>query len=135
MHTGEELGRAIREAIDRKGVTQGEVAIAFGVRQSSVSEWLKFGRISKKHLPRLFDYFDDVVGRDHWGLSLQASGEMVTDPHEAALLAAFRAIAGDPVAAARALAYVEGLAAASADSLGGASTLGGSQSQEQKRAA
>lgn len=61
--------------------------------------------------------------------------EPSSEADEKALLVAFRSLASDPVAAARALAYVEGLAAASGDSLGGASALGASQSPTQKHAA
>lgn len=119
MHTGEELGRAIREAIDRKGVTQGEVAAAFGVRQSSVSEWLKFGRISKKHLPKLFEYFDDVVDRGHWGLVIGDSLGDGLSVDEEALLAAFRALSSDALAQAKVLAYASGMADSKGQSLGG----------------
>lgn len=68
MHTGKDLGNAIRAAMELKNVKQGAVGKAFGVAQSSVSEWLKFGRVHKKHLTKLFDYFSDVVGPEHWGL-------------------------------------------------------------------
>lgn len=51
-----------------KGVTQAEVAAAFGVKQPSVSEWIKFGRIGKKHITRLVQYFSVQVGPEHWGL-------------------------------------------------------------------
>lgn len=68
MHTGKQLGDAIRAAMELKGVKQQAVAEAFGVKQSSVSEWLSFGRLHKKHLTRLVDYFSDVVGPEHWGL-------------------------------------------------------------------
>lgn len=68
MHTGKRLGDAIRAAMELKGVKQQAVADAFGVKQSSVSEWLSYGRLHKKHLTRLLDYFSDVVGPEHWGL-------------------------------------------------------------------
>lgn len=68
MLEGVELGSAIREAIRLKGVTQKDVAAAFQVRQSSVSEWLKHGRVAKKHLNLLVEYFANVVGPSHWGL-------------------------------------------------------------------
>jgi transcriptional regulator with XRE-family HTH domain len=68
MHTGPSLGAALRAAIKLKGVTQAEVAEAFNVRQPSVAEWIRHGRIAKKHLPRLVDYFSDRVGPEHWGL-------------------------------------------------------------------
>lgn len=71
MLSGEELGRAIRAAIDAKGITQKVVAAEFGVKQPSVSDWIKYGRIDKKHLSHLMVFFSDVVGPAHWGLSEQ----------------------------------------------------------------
>jgi len=68
MLMGESLGAALREAMKQKGVTQHDVAAAFGVRQPSVSEWLRYGRVAKKHIPALVNYFSDVVGPEHWGL-------------------------------------------------------------------
>jgi predicted XRE-type DNA-binding protein len=68
MLTGQALGEALRAAIARKGVSQQQVADAFGVGQSSVAGWLKSGRIGKRHLVKLVSYFADVVGPEHWGL-------------------------------------------------------------------
>jgi hypothetical protein len=69
MLTGENLGRALREAIELKGVTQKQVADHFGVKPPSVQDWLKRGVIAKDKLPALWAYFADVVGPEHWGLS------------------------------------------------------------------
>ncbi|MFN2670635.1 XRE family transcriptional regulator [Neisseria gonorrhoeae] len=41
MFSGEQLGQAISEAIKRKNVSQKEVADHFGVKQPSVSGWIK----------------------------------------------------------------------------------------------
>jgi predicted XRE-type DNA-binding protein len=68
MHTGAELGRALKAAMGKKGVTQKAVATAFGISQPSVSEWIKFGRIGKQHITKLVEFFGDVVGPEHWGL-------------------------------------------------------------------
>ena len=74
MHSGETLGKALAEAMRLKGeraskkLTQQAVATAFDVAQSSVAEWIKYGRIDKKHIPQLLDYFKDVAGPAHWGL-------------------------------------------------------------------
>lgn len=68
MHTGKELGDALREAMRLKNVKQKQLALEFGVAQPSVSEWLSLGRISKSHIPKLLYYFKDQVGPDHWGL-------------------------------------------------------------------
>lgn len=103
MLSGPELATAFAEAMRRKkekGVTQQQVADAFGVRQASVSEWGKTGRIAKKHLNLLVEYFSDVVGAEHWGLheaiqdalARQRHPEMhpTLSPVEADLLASFR---------------------------------------------
>ncbi len=68
MLTGKELGHAIKAAIEAKGVTQKAVAAFFDVKPPSVSDWIKRGTISKEKLPRLWGYFSDVVGPEHWGL-------------------------------------------------------------------
>jgi len=68
MLTGEQLGRAIRAAIKKKGVTQKAVASEFGVTPPSVQDWLNRGVIGKDKLPKLWSYFADVVGPEHWGL-------------------------------------------------------------------
>lgn len=88
MLTGDEFGKAFREAMRRMGVaekrklTQQEIADAFGVSQPSVAEWLKHGRIDKRHLPKLLDYFKAVAGPAHWGLPFS--------DEEFALILAFR---------------------------------------------
>lgn len=103
MLSGLELATAFAEAMrlkKAKGITQQQVADAFGVRQASVSEWGKTGRIAKKHLNLLVEYFADVVGAEHWGLheSIQDAlararyPEMTLrlSPAEDDLIAAFR---------------------------------------------
>lgn len=69
MHTGERLGAAIREAIDRKGVSQVAVAAHFGVKPPSIQDWIRRGTIGKDKLPELWAYFSDVAGPEHWGLN------------------------------------------------------------------
>lgn len=68
MLTGKELGAALEAAMERKQVRQHHVAAEFGIKQPSVSEWIKYGRIGKRHIPHLVTYFADVVGPEHWGL-------------------------------------------------------------------
>lgn len=82
MLTGRELGEAIEKARALKGVTRTELAAYFGVRHESTYDWTNHGRIAKKHLPRLFDYFSDVVGPSHWGLDapLSPSQPLRIDP-------------------------------------------------------
>lgn len=52
------LGDKLRLAMNAKGVKQVDVAREFGVKPPTVSvDWLKFGRIDKKHYPRLVKFF------------------------------------------------------------------------------
>lgn len=82
MLKGKELGAAFKEAVARKKVRQREVAAEFGVKQSSVSEWARYGRISKEHIPHLVSWFADVVGPEHWGLpAAWASASAHIRPH------------------------------------------------------
>lgn len=68
MLTGQPLGQAIDAAIKLKGVPKTSVAAHFGIKGPSIYDWINHGRVSKKHLQALFDYFSDVVGPEHWGL-------------------------------------------------------------------
>lgn len=48
----------LAEAMRLKNVTQAEVARAFAVKPPTVSsDWLKHGRISKRHYQKLVEYF------------------------------------------------------------------------------
>ncbi|WP_293005855.1 hypothetical protein [Nitrosomonas sp.] len=74
MLTGKELGVAIKEAIDLKiasgaVASKKEIADYFGMRPPSLHDWINKGTISKDKLPKLWAYFSDVVGPEHWGLS------------------------------------------------------------------
>lgn len=81
MHTGEKLGTAIREAIALKKVSQVAVAAHFGVKPPSIQDWMRRGTIGKDKLPALWEYFADVVGPSHWGLS--EGGAVAAAPYEA----------------------------------------------------
>lgn len=110
MLSGRALGDALREAMRLKGVKQGDVASEFEVAQSSVSEWIKFGRIAKKHIPHLVSYFSSHVGPTHWGLPDswgQAANMLLVE--EVELLFHFRKIRSD--AKQQALGFLKGLAA------------------------
>jgi len=69
MLTGQELGAAIESARLKKGVTKKKLADDFDVKPPSVQGWIAHGRIGKDKLMALIEYFDDVVGMDHWGLA------------------------------------------------------------------
>ena len=68
MLTGPDLGAALKRAIELKLVSQSAVAREFGIKQPSVSEWIRYGRIGKRHIPHLVAYFAGVVRPEHWGL-------------------------------------------------------------------
>lgn len=73
MLKGKELGKAIDIAINAKiagghARSKAEIAREFGVKPPSLVDWVKKGSISKDKLPKLWKYFSDVVGPDHWGL-------------------------------------------------------------------
>ena len=71
MLTGKELGAAIEAAIKLKRVRKTDLAREFGVKPPSISDWCKRGTISKDKLMHLFEYFTDVVGPEHWGITKQ----------------------------------------------------------------
>lgn len=68
MLKGTELGQAIKQAIELKGVKQADVADYFGVRAPAVSSWIKTGKISRENTEKLLTYFSDVVEPSHFGM-------------------------------------------------------------------
>ncbi len=79
MLTGKDLGNAIEAAIKLKGVKPADVARHFGIKPPSVNGWVSTGRIGKDKLTKLFDYFSDVVGPEHWGnVTWSATGNLTT---------------------------------------------------------
>jgi len=97
MLTGAELGKALEKAMTLKQVRQPAVAKEFGVKQPSVSEWIKFGRIGKRHIPHLVEWFAEVVGPEHWGLppewGQRPLAEAETESPRRAVLQAMRQLA------------------------------------------
>ena len=76
MLTGKKLGKAIARAIQKKidsGAvkSKAEVARHFGIKPPSIHTWINNGTVSKNKLPELWNYFSDVVGLEHWGISDQ----------------------------------------------------------------
>jgi transcriptional regulator with XRE-family HTH domain len=74
MHSGKALGEALRAALTAKGITQAQLARDFGVKSPSVNEWLSNGRIHKRHVQHLVQYFSPEVEPSHWGLSAGSVG-------------------------------------------------------------
>lgn len=74
MLYGKDLGQAIAQAIQlkidsKKIKSKADVARAFDVSAQAIQGWVKTGAIAKEKIPLLWNYFGDVVGPEHWGLS------------------------------------------------------------------
>lgn len=69
MLTKAALGAAIEAARIKKGVTKKQLAEHFGVKPPSVQDWVNKGTIGKDRMLALLQYFSDVVGPEHWGLT------------------------------------------------------------------
>ncbi len=74
MLYGKNLGQAIEQAIQlkidsKKIKSKADVARAFQVTAQAIQGWIKTGAIAKEKIPMLWQYFSDVVGPEHWGLS------------------------------------------------------------------
>lgn len=91
MLTGTELGEALDEAIRLKGVSKAAAARHFGIKGPSIYDWINHGRIGKQHLTKLVEYFSDVVGPAHWGMS-SAEASQPTRPSPDTLHMAFQAV-------------------------------------------
>ena len=72
-HIGDQLADAMRE----RSVSQAQLARDFGVKQPSVHEWIKHGRIAKKHLPKLSIYFGKPLS--YWLSTDEASAFEVNE--------------------------------------------------------
>lgn len=90
MLKGKELGAAVGRAIQLKidsGKAKSKAAVArdLNVEPNVVYGWIRTGSISKERLPRLWEYFADVVGPEHWGISAQGMSffqRQRSDSHE-----------------------------------------------------
>ena len=76
MLNGKELGAAIAAAIQMKidsGAirSKAEVAREFEIKPPSLYDWERKGTIDKARLPKLWEYFSDVAGPEHWGLTAE----------------------------------------------------------------
>lgn len=81
MYTGVKLGAAIATAIEKKGVKKAEVAREFVIKQPSLSDWIKTGRIGKHHISKLIEYFSDVVPPSHFGIDNMVLSNPITQHH------------------------------------------------------
>jgi predicted DNA-binding transcriptional regulator AlpA len=51
------LAQRLREQMAKRGAKPPEIAALCGVKRPAVYDWMKHGRIAKRHLPQLSDYF------------------------------------------------------------------------------
>jgi transcriptional regulator with XRE-family HTH domain len=79
------LAEKLRNAMAANEVTPTQLAKEFGVKPPSVYDWMQFGRVAKKHIPKLAEYFGKPVG--YW---LGDEEEELLDDHERQLIALFR---------------------------------------------
>lgn len=88
--TSKELGDKLRAAMEAKGTRPPELAELCGVRVPSVYDWMEHGRIAKKHLPKLAEFFGTSLG--YW---LGEEDEEDLNPLERQLLHLNRALPED----------------------------------------
>lgn len=60
------IGQRLLAEMQARNMSHADVAALFGVKPPSVYDWINFGRIAKKHLPRLVEIFGHSV---HWWLT------------------------------------------------------------------
>lgn len=60
--TSKELAEKLRATMEAKGTRPPELAELCGVRVPSVYDWMEHGRIAKKHLPKLAEFFGTSLG-------------------------------------------------------------------------
>ncbi|WP_350029769.1 XRE family transcriptional regulator [Caballeronia sp. INDeC2] len=51
------IGDRLRDEMARRNLTHAEIADLFGVKAPSVYDWVNYGRIAKKHIPKLVEEF------------------------------------------------------------------------------
>lgn len=85
--SSKELGEKLRGAMEAKGTRPPELAELCGVRVPSVYDWMEHGRIAKKHLPKLAEFFGTSLG--FW---LGEEDEEDLNPLERQLLTMHRAL-------------------------------------------
>lgn len=79
MLTGKDLALAIEQAIKKKGVTKTDFSKALGVSAQAVNGWIRSGRIGKDKMFAMMAFFNDTVGPEHWGLSVDSLLELDAD--------------------------------------------------------
>ena len=73
MKRGEELGKAIAEAVEmvidgEEFRTKADVARALGIEPPSLHNWMRTGRVSRDRKDQIIRVFSGVTTPQHWGL-------------------------------------------------------------------
>jgi hypothetical protein len=76
MLSGKNLGVALLHAIEIKSISKAQLARDFDVTPQSISAWVNYGRIHKKHIQNLVQYFLPEVSSSHWGLAEASAPEL-----------------------------------------------------------
>lgn len=90
--TSLELAAKLKEQMAAKGTEPPELAQLCGVRVPSVYDWMNYGRIAKKHLPKLAEFFN--TGLAYW-LGAEDEEEEDLNPLERQLLQLYRSMGED----------------------------------------
>ena len=95
------MGEKLQQEAKRLGLKPAQVAEIFGVKAPSVYDWYEFGRISKKHDPRLvemsghsIDWWLDLAGTPQPALPARQTAGDDTDPRHKILLELFDGLPG-----------------------------------------
>ncbi|MBB2918305.1 helix-turn-helix domain-containing protein [Cupriavidus alkaliphilus] len=69
----EHIGARLLAEMQERNLSHADVAAMFGVKPPSVYDWINYGRMAKKHLPKLVEVFGHSVnwwltGRDDEGM-------------------------------------------------------------------
>jgi transcriptional regulator with XRE-family HTH domain len=88
MQSSKDLAVLLRTQMAAKGTKPAELAELCGVKAPSVYDWINYGRIAKKHIPRLAEFFGTPLG--YWLGTDEDEDDL--DPLERQLLAMYRAL-------------------------------------------
>jgi len=91
MQSSKDLAELLKAQMAAKGTKPAELAELCGVKAPSVYDWINYGRIAKKHIPRLAEFFGTPLG--YWLGSDEDEDDL--NPLERQLLAMYRAMGPD----------------------------------------
>lgn len=62
MKTASHMGEKLQQEAENKGLKPAQIAAIFDVKPPSVYDWYAFGRIHKKHYPKLVEWSGKSIG-------------------------------------------------------------------------